>query len=64
MSGPARQQPQIEKPARFYPETGKEVPNVFLTGEDRRRYQHLLRLHLAPCQADLLGWCWMSNPPT
>jgi putative transposase len=40
---------------------GNNRQDVFLTDEDRRRYQHLLRLHLGPCQADLLGWCWMSN---
>ena len=40
---------------------GNHRQDVFLTDEDRRRYQHFLRLHLAPCQADLLGWCWMSN---
>jgi putative transposase len=40
---------------------GNNRQDVFLSDEDRRRYQHLLRLHLGPCQADLLGWCWMSN---
>jgi putative transposase len=40
---------------------GNNRQDVFLSDEDRRRYQQLLRLHLGPCQADLLGWCWMSN---
>ncbi len=40
---------------------GNNRQDVFLTDEDRRRYQQLLLLNLAPCQADLLGWCWMSN---
>jgi len=40
---------------------GNNRQDVFLSDEDRRRYQHLLVLHLAPCQAELLGWCWMSN---
>jgi REP element-mobilizing transposase RayT len=40
---------------------GNHRQDVFLTDEDRRRYQRFLRLHLGPCQADLLGWCWMSN---
>jgi len=40
---------------------GNNRQDVFLSDEDRRRYQQFLRLHLAPCQAELLGWCWMSN---
>ncbi len=40
---------------------GNNRQDVFLTDEDRRRYQHLLSRSLAPCQAELLGWCWLSN---
>jgi REP element-mobilizing transposase RayT len=40
---------------------GNNRQDVFLSDEDRRRYQQFLRLHLGPCQAELLGWRWMSN---
>ena len=40
---------------------GNNRQDVFLSDEDRRRYQQLLADSLAPCQAELLGWCWMSN---
>ena len=40
---------------------GNNSQDVFLTDEDRRRYQSLLRDQLGPCEVDLLGWCWMSN---
>ncbi len=40
---------------------GNNRQEIFLTDEDRRRYQQLLLLHLAPCRAELLGWCWMPN---
>jgi len=40
---------------------GNNRQDVFLSDEDRRRYQQLLSLHLNACQADLLGWCWMTN---
>ena len=35
--------------------------DVFLSDEDRRRYQNLLRERLEPCGMALLGWCWMTN---
>lgn len=40
---------------------GNNRQDVFLTDEDRRRYQQLLLLSLPRCHAELLGWCWMSN---
>jgi putative transposase len=40
---------------------GNNRQDVFLTDEDRRRYQQLLSRSLQPCRVDLLGWCWMSN---
>ena len=40
---------------------GNNRQDVFLSDEDRRRYQNLLREQLEPCAVDLLGWCWMSN---
>ncbi len=40
---------------------GNNRQDVFLTDEDRRRYQDLLRNQLEPCGIELLGWCWMSN---
>ena len=40
---------------------GNNRQDVFLSDEDRRRYQQLLSLSLAPCRVELLGWCWMSN---
>jgi putative transposase len=40
---------------------GNNRQDVFLSDEDRRRYQHLLRDQLEPCGIDLLGWCWMTN---
>jgi putative transposase len=40
---------------------GNNRQDVFLTDEDRRRYQLHLSLALAPSRAELLGWCWMSN---
>jgi REP element-mobilizing transposase RayT len=41
---------------------GNNRQDVFLSGEDRRRYQNLLRDELEPCAIELLGWCWMTNP--
>jgi putative transposase len=40
---------------------GNNRQDVFLSDEDRRRYQNLLRDQLEPCGIDLLGWCWMTN---
>ncbi len=40
---------------------GNNRQDVFLSHEDRRRYQTLLFEQLAPCAVDLLGWCWMTN---
>jgi len=40
---------------------GNNRQQIFLSDEDRRRYQDLLRAQLAPCAVDLLGWCWMNN---
>jgi putative transposase len=40
---------------------GNNRQDVFLSDEDRRRYQELLLKSLEPCRAELLGWCWMSN---
>ena len=40
---------------------GNNRQDVFLSDEDRCRYQLLLRSCLESCRADLLGWCWMSN---
>ncbi len=40
---------------------GNNRQDVFLSDEDRRRYQELLLKSLAPSRVDLLGWCWMSN---
>jgi putative transposase len=40
---------------------GNNRQDVFLSDEDRRRYQHLLRDQLEPCAIELLGWCWMTN---
>ena len=40
---------------------GNNRQDVFLSDEDRRRYQTLLFEQLAPCAVDLLGWCWMTN---
>jgi len=40
---------------------GNNRQDVFLSDEDRRRYQDLFRDQLGPCGIDLLGWCWMTN---
>ena len=40
---------------------GNNRQDVFLSDEDRRRYQNLLRDLLEPCAVDALGWCWMTN---
>lgn len=40
---------------------GNNRQDVFLSDEDRRRYQELLSKSLEPCRVELLGWCWMSN---
>ncbi len=40
---------------------GNNRQDVFLTDEDRRRYQEFVSESLEPCRAELLGWCWMSN---
>jgi putative transposase len=40
---------------------GNNRQDVFLSDEDRRRYQDLLLKSLTPCRVELLGWCWMSN---
>ena len=40
---------------------GNNRQDVFLSDEDRCRYQQLLSLHLRACRVDLLGWCWMTN---
>jgi putative transposase len=40
---------------------GNNRQDVFLSDEDRRRYQNLLRDQLEPCAIELLGWCWMTN---
>ena len=40
---------------------GNNRQDVFLSDEDRRRYQLLLSLHLRACRVDLIGWCWMTN---
>ena len=40
---------------------GNNRQHVFLSDEDRRRYQNLVRLQLQPCGVVLLGWCWMTN---
>ncbi len=40
---------------------GNNRQDVFLSDEDRRRYQQLLSLHLRACRVNLLGWCWMTN---
>ena len=40
---------------------GNNRQDVFLSDEDRRRYQNLLRDQLEPCGVALLGWCWMTN---
>ncbi len=40
---------------------GNNRQDVFLSDEDRRRYQSFLLEQLEPCGIDLLGWCWMTN---
>jgi len=40
---------------------GNNRQDVFLSDEDRRRYQDLLIEQLEPCAVSVLGWCWMSN---
>ena len=40
---------------------GNNRQQIFLSDEDRRRYQTLLHDQLEPCGIDLLGWCWMIN---
>jgi REP element-mobilizing transposase RayT len=40
---------------------GNNCQDVFLSDEDRRRYQNLLRDQREPCAIELLGWCWMTN---
>ena len=40
---------------------GNNRQDVFLSDEDRRRYQNLIRERLEPCGVALLGWCWMTN---
>ena len=40
---------------------GNNRQDVFLSDDDRRRYQNLLRDQLEPCAIELLGWCWMTN---
>ena len=40
---------------------GNNRQDVFLSDEDRCRYQNLLREQLEPCGVALLGWCWMTN---
>lgn len=40
---------------------GNNRQDVFLSDEDRRRYQDLLLKSLGPSCVDLLGWCWMSK---
>jgi len=40
---------------------GNNRQHVFLSDEDRCRYQNLIRLQLQPCGVVLLGWCWMTN---
>ena len=40
---------------------GNNRQDVFVSDEDRRRYQQLLSLHPRACRVDLLGWCWMTN---
>ena len=39
---------------------GNNRQDVFLSDEDRRRYQLLLSQHLRACHVDLIGWCWMT----
>ena len=40
---------------------GNNHQDVFLSDEDRCRYQNLIRERLEPCGVALLGWCWMTN---
>ena len=40
---------------------GNNRQDVFLSDEDRRRYQNLLQEQLQACGVSLLGWCWMTN---
>ncbi len=40
---------------------GNNRQDVFLSDEDRRRYQSIVLSLLEPCGVDLLGWCWMTN---
>ncbi len=40
---------------------GNNRQDVFLSDEDRRRYQYRLQPQLEACGVSLLGWCWMTN---